>query len=135
VRIRLGVVADDLTGANAVGAQLAELHLPTVVTADPGALAVLPPDLSAAVLDVDSRADAPERAAAKVRAAVTALRGWGAGVLYKKTDSTLRGNLGAELDAFREATGTPALPFLPASPLNARVTVDGVQLVEGRPLV
>lgn len=134
MRVRLGVVADDLTGANAVGAQLAEIHLPSIVTADPGALAAVPADLPAAILDVDSRTDAPGRAAAKVRAGVTALRGWGAGIFYKKTDSTLRGNLGAELDAFRETTGTSILPFLPASPLNARVTVDGVQLVEGRPL-
>ncbi|MBI2081091.1 MAG: four-carbon acid sugar kinase family protein [candidate division NC10 bacterium] len=132
--VRLGVVADDLTGANAVGAQLAEVGLPSVATADPAALATVPADLAAAVLDVDSRADGPAGAAEKVRAAVAALRDWGAGIFYKKTDSTLRGNLGAELDAFREATGAPALPFLPASPLNARLTVDGVLLVEGRPL-
>lgn len=131
---RLGVVADDLTGANAVGAQLAELHLPSIVTVDPAALTAVPGDLPAAVLDVDSRAVSPGQAAAKVRAAVEALRGWEADVFYKKIDSTLRGNLGAELDAFREATGTGVLPFLPASPLNGRVTVDGVQLVEGRPL-
>lgn len=129
---RLGVVADDLTGANAVGAQLAELHLPSIVTADAAALTAVPADLPAAVLDVDSRADSPEQAAAKVRGAVGALRSWGADIFYKKTDSTLRGNLGAELDAFREATGRGVLPFLPASPLNGRVTVDGVQLVEGR---
>jgi uncharacterized protein YgbK (DUF1537 family) len=127
-------VADDLTGANAVGAQLAETGLPSIVTSDPAALAAGAADLPAAVLDVDSRADGPERAAQKVRAAVAALRAWGAGIFYKKTDSTLRGNLGAEIDAFREATGAALLPFVPASPLNARVTVDGVQLVEGRPL-
>ena len=134
MRVRLGVVADDLTGANAVGAQLAETGLPSIVTSDPAALAAGAADLPAAVLDVDSRADGPERAAQKVRAAVTALREWGAGIFYKKTDSTLRGNLGAEIDAFREAAGAALLPFVPASPLNARVTVDGVQLVEGRPL-
>lgn len=134
MRGRLGVVADDLTGANAVGAQLAELQLPSIVTADPAALTAVPGDLPAAVLDLDSRGDSPGQAAAKVRAAVGALRAWGADVFYKKTDSTLRGNLGAELDAFREATGASLLPFLPASPLNGRVTVDGVQLVEGRPL-
>lgn len=132
--VRLGVVADDLTGANAVGAQLAEVGLASVVTADPTALATVPVDLAAVVLDVDSRADGPAEAAEKVRAAVAALRDWRAGIFYKKTDSTLRGNLGAELDAFRGATGALALPFLPASPLNARLTVDGVLLVEGRPL-
>jgi len=134
VRVRLGIVADDLTGANAVGAQVAETGLPSIVTSDPAALAAWAADLPAAVLNVDSRADGPERAAQKVRAAVAALRKWGAGIFYKKTDSTLRGNLGAEIDAFREAAGAALLPFVPASPLNARVTVDGVQLVEGRPL-
>ncbi len=74
MRVRLGIVADDLTGANAVGAQLAETGLPSIVTSDPAALAAWAADLPAAVLDVDSRADGPERAAQKVRAAVATLR-------------------------------------------------------------
>ena len=78
MRVRLGIVADDLTGANAVGAQLAETGLPSIVTSDPAALAAWAADLPAAVLNVDSRADGPERAAQKVRAAVAALREWGA---------------------------------------------------------
>jgi len=115
VRVRLGIVADDLTGANAVGAQLAETSLPSIVTSDPAALAAWAADLPAAVLNVDSRADGPERAAQKVRAAVAALREWEAGIFYKKTDSTLRGNLGAEIDAFREAAGAALLPALGAT--------------------
>lgn len=78
MRVRLGIVADDLTGADAVGAQLAETGLPSIVTSDPAALAAWAADLPAAVLNVDSRADGPERAAQKVRAAVAALREWGA---------------------------------------------------------
>ncbi|MGH7406444.1 MAG: four-carbon acid sugar kinase family protein [Candidatus Methylomirabilales bacterium] len=82
MRVRLGVVADDLAGANAVGAQLAELGLPSIVTADPAALAAVPADRPAAVLDVDNRADPPDQAAAKVRAAVAGLTGspYGGGV-------------------------------------------------------
>ena len=56
------------------------------------------------------------------------------GCFYKKVDSTLRGNLGAELAAFRAATSAPGLPFAPAFPSVGRTTRRGRQLVDGVPL-
>ncbi len=56
----------------------------------------------------------------------------GIGSFYKKTDSTLRGNIGSELQAFLEASNALFLPFVPAYPANGRVTIDGRQYVQGK---
>ena len=54
--------------------------------------------------------------------------------LYKKTDSALRGNVGAELAALLNASGSRQLAFLPAFPQMNRVTKNGVQYIDGVPV-
>ena len=51
--------------------------------------------------------------------------------IYKKTDSALRGNLGAELEAVLTAAGERTLYFVPAFPQMRRVTRNGIQLIDG----
>ncbi len=53
---------------------------------------------------------------------------------YKKIDSTLRGNVAAELAAFRAATAIACLPLAPAFPAQGRTTRNGAVWVDGRPL-
>jgi uncharacterized protein YgbK (DUF1537 family) len=53
---------------------------------------------------------------------------------YKKTDSCLRGNIGAELEALIEAAGIRRLPFVPAYPALGRTTRGGVQYLDGKPI-
>ena len=64
-----------------------------------------------------------------------AKKAWKAGIscIYKKTDSALRGNVGAELSALRRALGMEMLPFIPAYPRLGRTVVDGVLLINGIP--
>src|SRR5699024_5192184 len=50
----------------------------------------------------------------------------GVSFIYKKTDSALRGNIGAELAAVLKASGRKQLPFLPAFPQMNRLTQNGV---------
>ena len=54
--------------------------------------------------------------------------------IYKKTDSLLRGNIGAELRALREAAGSGPLVFAPAYPTGGRTTVDGIHRLDGVPV-
>ena len=54
--------------------------------------------------------------------------------IYKKTDSGLRGNVGAELKAVLDATGAERLEFVPAWPKMHRTTRDGIHYVNGLPL-
>jgi uncharacterized protein YgbK (DUF1537 family) len=123
---RLLVVADDPTGAADTGHEFAARGLDVAVVG-PNA-----PDGDADVLvvDTDSRERAPGRAATRVRAAVDRPA---AGV-YKKLDSTLRGNVVAELDALVAACGLDAVVVAPAFPATGRVTAGGYHLVDGVPV-
>ena len=138
---RLGVVADDITGAGDIGSMLAA-HGWTVrvftsaAFDDPwrvaGRLAQTRTDC--AIIDSDSRFDHPDLAREKVRRASEILLGWGAERLYKKTCSVFRGNVGAELDAMLEVAGEPAAVVVAAFPANGRTTRDGIHRVRGVPL-
>ena len=80
------------------------------------------------VINTNSRTDDANTASNKVRQAVTNLKGR---VIYKKIDSTLRGNVGAELQAAMEEFGCEKAIVAPAFPAVGRTTVAGVLLVKG----
>lgn len=128
------VIADDLTGANETGAQFATLGLQTVVTARWPAELCGCGEVAVLVINTESRHLPPAQAAARVSEAVRLGCGRGVARFYKKSDSTLRGNVGAELEAMMRATDTDVLPFVPAHPQAGRTTVDGRHFVEGVPL-
>ena len=120
---RLLALADDLTGALEVGAKL-------------GAPVVLWDRCSGSsyevlVVDTESRHLDPADAAARVRQTVAACR---PSLIFKKTDSTLRGNIGAELAAIGEAAPDRRLVFLPAYPELGRTVRNGHLYVDGQPL-
>ena len=122
-----------MTGAGDAALALAERGWPVEFHAWPGGR----PGFRARawVINTDSRHDGPARAAAKVRSAVRSLRRWGADVLFKKIDSTLRGPVGPETDAFLRAAHVKApVFFVPAFPRAGRTVLAGRLLVEGIPL-
>ncbi len=88
----------------------------------------------AIVVDMESRHVRPEEAARRVRSWVRSSVGRGAALIYKKTDSTLRGNVGAELSALLFSSREDRLFFVPALPAAGRTTVGGVALLNGVPL-
>lgn len=128
----IGIIADDTTGANDIGAMFAKHGWATAVVAHdaPDPL----PAADALVLDTDSRLDPPERAYAKVHAATLRLRSLGCGWLHKKTCSVFRGNIGAEFDAMLDASGGEFALVSLAYPKNGRATRDGRHTVHGVPL-
>jgi D-threonate/D-erythronate kinase len=129
-RAAYGIIADDLTGACDTALQFCACgYAATVALA--GTQPILEPGAASAI-DCDSRDCVPEEAYGRVRAAVGRLAG--ARQLYKKVDSTLRGNVGAELDALLDASGAPALLLAPAFPAGGRVVRAGQLLVHGTPL-
>jgi D-threonate/D-erythronate kinase len=122
------VVADDLTGATDTGHQFAARGFETTVRvmddADVGRSDVV-------VYDTDSRYCDEGTAADRVARAVDVHPD---AIVYKKVDSTLRGNLVAEIGAAAEATDADLVLVAPAFPDTGRVTVGGVHVVEGRPV-
>ncbi|MFB0550944.1 MAG: four-carbon acid sugar kinase family protein, partial [Nitrososphaeria archaeon] len=129
-----GVIADDFTGACDVGVQFRKRGLETVVLAGAQSLTGFEGELDVAVLNTESRNAGPEDAYGKVRDSLGALRKIGARLVYKKIDSTLRGNLGAELDAIMDEAEVKAVIVAPSFPAQKRTTVDGHLLVNNTPL-
>jgi D-threonate/D-erythronate kinase len=130
------VIADDLTGAADCGIAFTVAGLPTFVAFGDGPA---PASASIVARDTDSRRlpepEAAQRALAAARQAYLA----GSRTVYRKIDSTLRGNVGAETAAtYRaaaEAGGTPPLVIAsPAFPATGRIVREGRVLVNGVPL-
>ena len=146
-RLRFWVIADDLTGALDTAAPFAARGWRTCVVPWPGpsprALSAIVRRASGGhdvvVIETASRHVAAREAARRVRAVVAAASRADAGTaspraFYKKIDSTLRGNVVAELAAFRAATATPCLPVAPAFPAHGRTTRAGAVWVHEVPL-
>ena len=128
-------IADDLTGALEVGALFADSGIASLVTTRP--TLDRPPsanDFPVRVVDLESRHLAAGDAAKKVHSVATELRQTGGRGLYKKTDSALRGPIGAELNAIMRAWPDRPLVFVPAYPRLGRVVRKGQLFIDGRPL-
>ncbi len=130
------VVADDLTGANATGVLLKKNGFDTLTLLD------LPADGGASlagwdcvVYPTDSRSVSPADAYDRVRGALSVLAGPEVCQYAKRIDSTLRGNLGSETDAFLDALGPEYIAVcVPCFPSSGRVIVGSHLLVNGVPL-
>jgi uncharacterized protein YgbK (DUF1537 family) len=121
-------IADDLTGACDVAAELAAAGRRVRVAVRPDAAVAAAEDDDVLIVNTQSRALASEAAYARVRDAVRARP---APIVLKKIDTALRGHLGAELDGALDALGVPAF-VVPAIPSAGRVTRDGCQWFGGR---
>ena len=124
---KLGIVADDLTGAMDSSGYFASLGFSTVVVLDPNFSC----DATVLVITTNSRAEDPKVARERVR---QAMHGMAERVVYKKIDSTLRGNIGEELQVAVAAMASEKVVVAPAFPAVGRTTVDGILLVNGVPV-
>jgi len=128
------IIADDLTGAADCGAACAAHGLETVVVLDEsGGI----PSAQVVAIDANTRAMTPEAAAAETARLVRGyLRSHPARIIYKKIDSTLRGNAGTEvaaaLEAYRGMGHPEAVAVVaPAFPAMGRTTKNGRMHVRG----
>ena len=132
--ITLLIVADDFTGALDTGVQLASCGAHTRVVTDPAFSFGGASEAEVLVIDAETRHLPPAQAAAVVEKIVRQAVAQKVPYIYKKTDSALRGNIGAELGALLRASGEQALPFLPAYPQIGRCTREGVHYIDGQPV-
>jgi len=125
----LEVIADDVTGACDVGAELAEAGATVRVAVDGRPAA--DHDDAVCVVNTQSRA---VRAAEAYERVLRLTRRRPIDVLLKKIDTALRGHLGAELDGAIDGLGASAAFVAPAVPAAGRVTRGGCQWFGGRRL-
>jgi len=130
---KIAVIADDLTGANDTGVQFAKQGMDTVVLLGLAASAEAM-SAQAVVADTQSRALPPGQAAARAAQAAELFQTGASRILYKKVDSTLRGNLGAEIEAIMDVRGLRLAVVAPAFPKLGRTCVGGIALLQGVPL-
>jgi uncharacterized protein YgbK (DUF1537 family) len=118
------VIADDVTGACDSGVQFAAAGLRTVVSLSGVG------DAPVTALSTDSRDIDRAESERRIRDAAGRLR---ARIVFKKIDSTLRGNTGVELVAALDAFGCDAAVVSPAFPEMGRVVEDGRLRVVSNP--
>lgn len=136
--MRLGCIADDLTGATDLGVTLAREGLSVVqVNGVPDdALELAPCD--AIVVALKSRTNAAAEAVQWSLASLAWLQARGAERIYFKYcstfDSTPRGNIGPVADALLDALGERRTVATPAYPRNGRTVYKGNLFVGDLPL-
>ncbi|MEM2926145.1 MAG: four-carbon acid sugar kinase family protein [Candidatus Bathyarchaeia archaeon] len=130
------IIADDYTGACDTGAQFSRHGLSTAVITDPSKLDDALRKFQVVSFNTETRNASEREARRKVREVLKLTKKNGAeiGIMYKKIDSTIRGNIGAELDAILEEGSYSLCIVAPAFPAKGRTTLRGFQLVEGVPV-
>ncbi|WP_045519040.1 four-carbon acid sugar kinase family protein [Neobacillus niacini] len=130
--MKLAIIADDLTGANDSGVQLARHGLKTTVLFDMDETSVS--NYEAVVFDTDSRSIDQQEAYVKVKRAAEFLKMAGFTNIFKKLDSTMRGNIGAEIDAVYDVLKPDFVMIAPGYPKNNRIIFQSTHYLKGVPL-
>lgn len=131
---QISIIADDLTGASDSGVQFARNGLKTQVLFDWSSIPDDHSELDVIVIDTDSRSIPGELAYERAASAAAALKEKGFSFIYKKMDSTLRGNLGQEISGVMDSYSFEAAFIAPAFPRIGRTTVGGIHYLNGTPI-
>ena len=131
--VKLLIIADDFTGALDTGIQFVNKGIATqVFTKMPEAIWDIDESTEVLVIDSETR----PMPAAKAYDTVKNITGWAKAikipVIFKKTDSALRGNIGSELQAVLDGSGHDKVYFLPGYPKIDRCTVNGTHYIQGQ---
>jgi len=133
------VIADDLTGANATGVLFENknckiatfLDLLTYFKEEKGAYK----DYDVISINTDSRSIAKEEAYNRVATVTNSFKNEDIKLLSKRIDSTVRGNVGSEIDAVLDSLADDYLAIVvPSFPASNRITIGGHLLVNSIPL-
>ena len=127
------VIADDITGAAEIAgiafARGAEVRL--ICDSVCGCDTATPSTGVTTVIATDTRSMSEEEALAETkRISAAFVSPEGKKVIFKKTDSALRGHVIAELTALMEATGYERAIYLPANPSKGRIIRNGIYYIK-----
>ena len=130
--MRLGVIADDFTGATDIASFLVQNGLTTIQFNGIPASEEMT-EAQAIVVSLKSRSCPADQAVAQSLAALTWLQKQGCERFYFKYcstfDSTAQGNIGPVTDALLNALGETQTVICPALPVNARTVYQGYLFV------
>jgi uncharacterized protein YgbK (DUF1537 family) len=133
--IQIAVIADDITGAADTGCQFCPAVGPVYMAgAVAGEFTASAIQTAGIAVFTNTRNTDAATASQVVCLAAEKIRCLKPRVIYKKIDSCLRGNLGAEIDTLLQAIGAAASFVAPAFPEQGRTTVYDCHLINGVPV-
>lgn len=131
----VGIIADDLTGANDTALQFQKRGANTKILLEVDAPPVIKKETEVWAISSESRNIDTENALLKLEKAVNNFKeNFNFDHYYKKIDSTLRGHIAAETLKMIELLEYDAAIIIPAFPQEGRITVGGYHLSKGVPI-
>ena len=131
----VGIIADDLTGANDTALQFHLQGANTKILLDSDFTPNEKEQTEVWALSTESRNCSSEEAIEKVEKALrTFVNNFSFDNYYKKIDSTLRGHIAIETLKMLEILDYCAAIIIPAFPQEGRITVGGYHLLKGVPI-
>lgn len=130
------MIADDLTGANDAGVHFLSDTETVEVFIDERERdnTTAHKKVDTLVINTNTRNVSAEESSRRVVAYLERYISYSPQEIYKKIDSTLRGNIGAEIDALMTTSTYKIACVAPAVPRNGRTTINGICYVNGIPL-
>ena len=129
------VIADDLTGANDTGVQFTKKGYNAIVSVlDEQSTIIIPDNLDVFVMDTETRELESKTARKRLKSILEKININKKDVVYKKVDSTLRGNMGDEIEEIMIILNRDICIFSPSYPSQQRITVKGYLIVDQKPL-
>jgi len=125
------IIADDFTGANDTGVQLKKRGLKTDVIFE---FTCVENQEKSIVIDTESRGLSSKKAYDAVELKIKDAFKNNFNYVYKKVDSTLRGNIVSEIKAVDKHYNADIIIFAPAYPESKRTTINGIQKLNGIPV-
>ncbi|XKM14409.1 four-carbon acid sugar kinase family protein [Orbaceae bacterium ac157xtp] len=128
---KLLIIADDFTGANDSGVQMTKKGAQVNVYFE-WESPLLASESNVIVINTDSRAIPTLEAKERIKTVIKNNKD--EHLIYKKIDSTLRGNLGSEIEAILNHSNYEAAIIVPAFPDMKRTVKNGILFVNSKPL-
>jgi len=129
------VIADDLTGANDTGVQFAKKGYNTkLLIFDKQSTIIIPNNLDVFVMDTETRELESKTARKRLKSILEKIEINKKDIVYKKVDSTLRGNVGVEIEEIMNILKKDICIFSSSLPSQQRITVRGYLIVDQKSL-
>ncbi|MBN2349149.1 MAG: 2-keto-3-deoxygluconate permease [Bacteroidales bacterium] len=125
VNNKLLIVTDDYTGATDTGVQFSKKQLKSVLITNNKQIGKFITEYDVLVMDTESRSDNKDIAYKKTFEVGKKARAENIKYFYKKLDSTLRGNISAEISGLMDSLDINHAVVVPALPLYGRIIKDG----------
>ena len=131
----VGIIADDITGANDTAVQFHKQGASTKILLDSEYTPKVKAGVEVWALSSESRNVPSEIAVGRVERAVeTLVQNFSFDYYYKKIDSTLRGHIALETLTILNILEYDAAIIVPAFPQEGRITVGGYHLIKSVPI-